>query len=78
MPETATGPEQRDLQPEHEEPEPEPEPEHDAEPSHRPRLEARVWPKGSTPAWAAAAGWGARTDTAEQQEAGAAQTPTGK
>ena len=72
MPETATGPEQHDLQPEHEEPEPEPEPE------RRPRLEGRVWPKGSTPAWAAAAGWGAPTDTAEQQEAGAAQTPTGK
>eukprot|EP01045_Picozoa_sp_COSAG04_P044508 COSAG04_NODE_15138_length_542_cov_1.027088_1_plen_71_part_00 len=70
MPETATGPEQHDLQPEHEQPEPELE-----EPSpRRPRLEGRVWPKGSTPAWAAAAGWG----TAEQQEAGAAQTPTGK
>ena len=64
MPETATGPEQHDLQPEHEEPEPEPE--------RRPRLEGRVWPKGSTPAWAAAAGWG------EHQEAGAAQTLTGK
>ena len=73
MPETATGPEQHDLQPEHEEPE------HDMEPSpRRPRLEGRVWPKGSTPAWAAAAGWGAPTGTAEQQEAGAAQTPTGK
>ena len=67
MPETATGPEQHDLQPEREEPELE----------RRPRLEGRVWPKGSTPAWAAAAGWGAPTGTAEQQEAGAAQTPTG-
>ena len=62
------------MQPEHEEPELEPE--HDVE--RRPRLEGRVWPKGSTPAWAAAAGWDAPTDTAEQQEAGAAQTPTGK
>ena len=75
MPETAAGLEQLDLQPEHEEPEPE----HIMEQSpRRPRLEGRVWPKGSTPAWAAAAGWDAPTDTAEQQEAGAAQTPTGK